>query len=120
MSRAEHGPPGPAAKDTHLRQQTLVSVWRTDTEHWKQRKTPPLKTPRKPKNPGACEQGTAPCTDSPEENVDTSPEENVDTSPEENGDTIPATVKANIEGKKQTGWYFCEKFILKDLKKKKS
>ena len=51
----------------------------------------------------------------PEENGDTSPEENGDTSPEENGDTSPATVKANIEGKKQTGWYFCEKFILKDF-----
>ena len=24
-------PRGPAAKDTHLRQQTLVTVWRTDT-----------------------------------------------------------------------------------------
>ena len=43
----------------------------------------------------------------PEENGDTSPEETGDTIPEENGDTSPATVKGNVEGKKETGWYFC-------------
>ena len=47
----------------------------------------------------------------------TIPEENGDTNPEENGDTNPATVKGNVEGKKQTGWYFCEMFTLKIKKK---